>query len=248
MRRHRGTEHAGSAGTSRATGRLTGRAPGAERPILDTPRDPDVGLPRDRDVVPDDAGDVLLPAARTAIAQALGASPVDADAGTTADAGEPPRWTLAPGACFVTLTKNGRLRGCIGSPTARRPLLEDVRINAVAAATRDPRFAPMTRGELPSVLIEVSVLSPPQLLRVSSLRECYAALRPGTDGVILDVGLWHRSLLLPQVWEDVPDPSEFLAHLWLKAGLAPGIWHEGTTLQTFTVRAWTERPAADGER
>lgn len=244
MRRPRAVEPAGPAGTSRAAEGATGASSGAERPSVATPRDSGVAVPSDSDVVPDDAGDVLLPAARTAIAQELGAAIVTADAGV----GTPPTWALEPGACFVTLTRNGRLRGCIGSPTTRRPLLEDVRVNAVAAATRDPRFAPMTAGELPAVVIEVSVLSAPQPLRVSSLRECYAALRPGVDGVILDVGPWHRSLLLPQVWQDVPDPAEFLAHLWLKAGLAPGIWHEGTTLQTFTVRAWTERPAAAGAR
>ncbi|MHB1491911.1 MAG: AmmeMemoRadiSam system protein A [Cellulomonas sp.] len=233
---------AGSASSSRAPARAAGTSPGPDRPIAGTSRDPDA--------VPDDAGDVLLPAARTAIAKALGAAtgPADADADADADDRTPPAWALEPGACFVTLTKNGRLRGCIGSPTARRPLLDDVRANAAAAATRDPRFAPMTPGELTAVVIEVSVLSAPQPLRVSSLRECYAALRPGVDGVILDVGLWHRSLLLPQVWQDVPDPAQFLAHLWLKAGLAPGIWHEGTTLQTFTVRAWIEGPEAAGER
>ena len=244
MRSPRAAERAGTAGASRAAEGVTGTPSGAERPLVATPCD--------SDVVPDDAGDFLLPAARTAIGQALGATTVHADADADADADSdtaaPPAWALEPGACFVTLTKNSRLRGCIGSPTARRPLLDDVRANAVAAATRDPRFAPMKPDELPAVVIEVSVLSAPRPLRVSSLRECYAVLRPEVDGVILDVGLWHRSLLLPQVWQDVPDPVQFLGHLWLKAGLAPGIWHEGTTLQTFTVRAWIEGPEAVGER
>ncbi len=242
MRRPWAAGRAGTSGTSRAAKRVTGSSPGAAHPNGPTRRDPGV--------VPDDAGDLLLPTARTAIAQALDATtaPAEVDADAVHDTGAPPTWALMPGACFVTLTKHGRLRGCIGSPMARRPLLEDVRANAVAAATRDPRFAPMTPGELPTVVIEVSVLSAPRPLRVSSLRECYDVLRPGVDGVILDVGLWHRSLLLPQVWHDVRDPAEFLGHLWLKAGLAPGIWHEGTTLQTFTVRAWTERPSAAGEK
>src|SRR5450830_328878 len=165
-------------------------------------------------VVPDDAGDVLLSAARTAIAQALAA--------TSSHLGTPPAWALEPGACFVTLTENGRHRGCIGSLAARRPLLEDVRANAVAAATRDPRFPPMTPDELPAVAVEVSVLSAPRPLPVSSLREAYAALRPGVDGVILETGTWHRTTFLPQVWQDLPDPVQFLQHLWLKAGVAPG--------------------------
>jgi len=202
-------------------------------------------------VVPDDAGDVLLSAARTAIAQALGTtvSPAatTAHAGTPSHPAPPPAWALEPGACFVTLTKNGELRGCIGSLAAWRPLLEDVRANAVAAATQDPRFPPMTPGELPAVAVEVSVLSAPRPLPVSSLREAYAALRPGVDGVILETGTRHRATFLPQVWQGLPDPVQFLQHLWLKAGVAPGVWHEGTTLQTYTVRAWHEVPETPRE-
>jgi len=193
-------------------------------------------------VLPDDAGDVLLSAARTAIAKRLDLT--TSHAGVAADTGTPPRWALEPGASFVTLKTDGRLRGCIGSLAAERPLLEDVRANAVAAATRDPRFPPMTAGELPSVAIEVSVLSAPRPLPVSSLREGYAALRPGVDGVILETGTWRRATLLPQMWEYLPDPAQFLEHLWLKAGLAPGVWQEGMTLQTYTVRAWNEAPEA----
>ena len=185
-------------------------------------------------VVPDDAGDVLLPAARAAIAQTLGA--------TTSLDGTPPAWALEPGESFVTLTKNGQLRGCVGSLAARRPLLEGLRANAVAAATRDPRFLPMTRDELPAVAIEVSVLSTPRPLPVSSLSEAYAALRPGVDGVIVEAGIWNRATFLPKMWERMPDPAEFLQHLWLKAGMMPGVWHEGTTMQTYTARVWHEAP------
>jgi AmmeMemoRadiSam system protein A len=202
-------------------------------------------------VVPDDAGDVLLSAARTAIAQALSATTsrpaTTSDAATTADAATPPAWALEPGASFVTLTENGELRGCIGSLAAWRPLLEDVRANAGAAATQDPRFPPMTPDELPAVAVEVSVLSAPRPLPVSSLSEAYAALRPGVDGVILETGTRHRATFLPQVWQGLPDPAQFLQHLWLKAGVAPGVWHEGTTLQTYTVRAWHDVPETPGE-
>jgi len=210
-----------------------GSSQSVQDPTVTTPQDPTVT------VVPDDAGDVLLSAARTAIAQALRM--------TVSYAGTPPAWSLEPGASFITLKKGGRLRGCIGSFAAQRPLLEDVRANAVAAATRDPRFAPMTPDELPAVAIEVSVLSAPELLRVSSLREAYAALHPGVDGVILQIGACHRATLLPQMWQDLPDPAQFLGHLWLKAGVAPGVWHEGTTLQTYTVRAWHDVPEAPRE-
>jgi len=102
----------------------------------------------------------------------------------------------------------------------------------------------MTPDELPAVAIEVSVLSAPRPLRVSGLREGYAALRPGVDGVILETGAGRRATFLPQMWQHLPDPAQFLGHLWLKAGLAPGVWHEGTTLQTYTVRAWHEVPEA----
>ena len=183
-------------------------------------------------VVPDDAGDVLLPAARAAIAQTLGA--------TTSLDGTPPAWALKPGECFVTLTKNDQLRGCVGALAARRPLLEGVRANAVAAATRDPRFPPMTLDELPAVAIEVSVLSAPRPLPVSRLSEAYAALRPDVDGVIVEAGIWNRATFLPKMWQRMPDPAEFLQRLWLKAGLAPGIWHEGTAMQTYTARVWHE--------
>jgi AmmeMemoRadiSam system protein A len=125
--------------------------------------------------------------------------------------------------------------------------LEDVRANAVAAATQDPRFPPMTPDELPAVAVEVSVLSAPRPLPVSSLREAYAAVRPGVDGVILETGTWHRATFLPQVWQGLPDPVQFLQHLWLKAGVTPGVWPEGTTLQTYTVRAWHEVPETPRE-
>jgi AmmeMemoRadiSam system protein A len=213
-----------------------GASPAVEDPTVATPQDPTAT------VMPDAAGNVLLSAARTAIAQTL--ETTTPHAATAANAGTPPAWALKPGASFVTLKKYGRLRGCIGSFAAQRPLLEDVRANAVVAATRDPRFAPMTPDELPAIAIEVSVLSAPRPLRVSSLGEAYAALRPGVDGVIVETGAWHRATLLPQMWQQLPDPAQFLGHLWLKAGLAPGVWHEGTTLHTYTVRAWHEVPEA----
>jgi len=225
--------------TRRATGTTTrGRERGARRGADDAPADgavPDDAVPDD--AVPDDAGALLLPTARAAIERALGlrAEPPSAQ----------PAWALAPGASFVTLTERGELRGCIGSLEAMRPLLDDVRDNAVAAATRDPRFPPVAPSELDRVVIEVSILSAPVPLAVSGrpasdLAEARAALRPGVDGVIVEFDAWHRATFLPQVWEQLPEPEEFLSHLWRKAGVAPGEWRAGTTLQTYTVRAWHE--------
>jgi hypothetical protein len=184
------------------------------------------------DDVPSDAGALLLPTARSAIGRALGlhAEPPAAR----------PAWALAPGASFVTLTEGGVLRGCIGSLEAVGPLLDDVRDNAVAAATRDPRFPPLPQRDLGGVAIEVSVLSAPVPFAATSLADAYAALRPGVDGVIVQFDPWHRATFLPQVWEQLPEPEEFLRHLWRKAGVPPGEWREGTALQTYTVRAWHE--------
>lgn len=198
--------------------------------MTEAPHAPGTGLA----ALPDDAGDVLLPAARAAIGRALGVP--------TAPLAVPPAWALEPGASYVTLTRDGSLRGCTGTLVARRPLLEDVQANAVGTALRDRRFPPMTPGEVPLVRIEVSVLSSPRPCSASSLAEACAALRPGVDGVIVEAGAWNRATFLPQMWDPLPTPEAFLEHLWLKAGLAPGVWHEGTRLQTYTARAWREAP------
>lgn len=137
-----------------------------------------------------------------------------------------------PGAAFVTLKRHGDLRGCIGSPMAWRPLIEDVADNAHGAAVRDPRFAPLTEPELEGLSLSVSVLTPPQPLPVDSEAELLARLRPGIDGLIIeDQG--RRALFLPAVWESLPDASRFLGHLKLKAGMAPDHWSPGFRAQTF---------------
>lgn len=187
-------------------------------------------------VLPPDAGKILIPLAWAAIKGALGEEhtyPSDR-----------PQWLLAPGASFVTLTEGRALRGCIGSLEARRPLIDDVRANAVSAAVQDPRFPPLDPLELEQVSLEVSVLSPSSPLDIGDFAGAYGALRPGIDGVILEVGARHRATFLPQVWGELPHPADFLRHLWLKAGVEPGVWHSETRLHTYTVKAWRERPAA----
>jgi hypothetical protein len=180
--------------------------------------------------LPADAGQVLLPLARDAIARALGVE----SAGSAVAA-----WLEAPGAAFVTLTTGGELRGCIGSLEARRALGEDVRENAVAAAFRDPRFPPLAPDEFDVVAIEVSVLSPPQPLAFASEDEALAQLVPHADGIIFEYG-YHRSTFLPQVWEKIHTPREFLAHLKYKAGLPPDFWHATVRLARYTVAKWSE--------
>ncbi|MEZ5542966.1 MAG: AmmeMemoRadiSam system protein A [Pseudomonadota bacterium] len=172
----------------------------------------------------------LLAVARDAIARRLGAAGV---------AYTPAAWLLEPGASFVTLTLNGDLRGCIGSLEAYRQLLEDVRANAVAAAVRDPRFPPLRVQELDATCIEVSLLSVPEAMEFTSQADAIARLRPGVDGVVLTYGQ-ARGTFLPQVWDALPSPEEFLAQLKRKAGLPPGFWDDGIRLARYRVRKWRE--------
>jgi AmmeMemoRadiSam system protein A len=175
-------------------------------------------------------GPTLLALARASIAHALG---------TPHAAVEMPTWLQEPGACFVTLTQNGQLRGCIGSLAAYRSLGDDVRANAVAAALRDPRFAALTAAELARTQVEVSVLSPMQPLTFNSEAEAVAQLRPHVDGVVLEYGA-HRGTFLPQVWEQLPTPQAFMAQLKVKANLPSDFWAEGVRLQRYTVDKWKE--------
>jgi AmmeMemoRadiSam system protein B/AmmeMemoRadiSam system protein A len=175
-------------------------------------------------------GTILLPIARAAIARALGQSVI---------AAQDAPWLQERGASFVTLTQNGQLRGCIGTLEARRSLLLDVQANAVAAAVRDPRFAALTLAELAQTEIEVSLLSPLQALQFDSQAQALAQLRPGIDGVLFEYQQ-HRSTFLPQVWEQLPDPLQFMAQLKRKAGLSADFWAEGVRLQRYTVSKWKE--------
>jgi len=175
-------------------------------------------------------GKILLPIARAAISQALHV-PHEAD--------ESAPWLAEHGACFVTLTQNGELRGCIGSLQAHQPLLVDVKSNAVSAAMRDPRFTPLTVEELDITTVEVSLLSKSQEMQVRDEADALAQLRPDIDGIILEYGR-HRSTFLPQVWESLAQPREFLAMLRRKAGLPEDFWADGVKLSRYTVTKWSE--------
>jgi AmmeMemoRadiSam system protein A len=175
-------------------------------------------------------GRVLLAVARESLAEAF-------ELGGAVDHPEP--WLAEPGATFVTLRRSGLLRGCVGSLRAYRPLRDDVRANARAAAFSDTRFPPLTREEFAVVELEVSLLSEPEPLAAAGEREALALLRPGIDGVILDYR-GARGTFLPQVWEQLPDPREFLAHLKHKAGLPPDFWHPDLRLWRYGVTKWEE--------
>lgn len=144
-----------------------------------------------------------------------------------------------PGASFVTLKSENRLRGCIGSLKAHRTLVEDVKANARAAAFHDPRFAPLSFDELSATRIEVSVLSAFAPLNFRNQEHALAQLRPGEDGVVLEFG-HHRGTFLPQVWENLPSPASFLGELKRKAGLPRDFWDDGIQLFRYTVSKWAE--------
>ena len=146
-------------------------------------------------------------------------------------------WLKERAASFVTLRLEGELRGCIGTIDARRALGEDVHENARAAAFRDPRFPPVGRHEVEALQVEVSVLSAREAMVVTSESEALAALRPGVDGIYLQFGE-QRATFLPQVWESIPDPLDFLCELRLKAELPARFWHEGIRLSRYTVEKY----------
>lgn len=175
-------------------------------------------------------GDVLLAIARESLAAAL-----DLGRETSRDAA----WLREPGATFVTLRRLGDLRGCVGSIQAYRPLLDDVRSNARAAAFSDTRFPPVRRDEYPELSVEVSLLSPCEPLEAGSQEEALARLRLGVDGIVFEFQ-GRRSTFLPQVWEQLPDPRDFLAHLKRKAGLPAAFWHPDVKLWRYTVMKWAE--------
>jgi AmmeMemoRadiSam system protein A len=128
-------------------------------------------------------------------------------------------------ATFVTLEIAGRLRGCIGTLEARAPLAQDVADHACAAAFEDSRFAPLQAHELDQLEIHISILTPATPLPCRDEADLLARLRPGVDGLILQEGR-RRATFLPSVWEDLPAPADFLAHLKLKAGLEADYWSE----------------------
>lgn len=151
----------------------------------------------------------------------------------------PPRLSQ-PGATFVTLTIDGELRGCIGSLEAKRPLVEDVRYHAVAAAMEDFRFPPVEKKEISIISIEISRLTTPRIVDYSDPDELPKILRPGVDGVILMEGI-RRTTFLPQVWAKVPDAETFLSMLSRKMGQSSDYWRSETVrVLTYQVEDFHE--------
>jgi len=179
-------------------------------------------------------GAVLVGLARGTIARELGlAAPAAPDA----------PFLREHGATFVTLQSGGQLRGCIGSLQAVRPLGADIEHTARAAAFGDPRFAPLGRDEFDAIRVEVSLLSPLARIPVRGEDELLAQLRPRVDGLVLAYGD-RRGTFLPQVWESLPDPRQFLGQLKRKAGLPPDFWSSDLAVFRYTVRKWAEAEAS----
>ena len=144
------------------------------------------------------------------------------------------------GVTFVTLTKDEVLRGCVGALEAYQPLAEDVREHAIAAATQDYRFPPVQVDELQAIQIEISRLTHPVPLDYSNPGELASRLQPGIDGVVIREGL-QRATFLPQVWEKLPNPVDFLDHLCIKMGADASYWrYKMLNVLTYQVEEFRE--------
>jgi MEMO1 family protein len=188
------------------------------------------GLYEGGEVSLDDAGLTLLTIARGSIEKnLLGKSDVTATAS----------WLAQTGATFVTLTKDGNLRGCIGSLAPARALGEDVAENALGAAFRDPRFPAMTAAEWPQCKVEVSLLSTPKPLCFADEADLIAQIEAGEDGLIIEAD-GKRGTFLPQVWQDLPEKRTFLAHLLKKAGLPADARLTRCKVSRYRVAKWKE--------
>jgi AmmeMemoRadiSam system protein A len=150
-----------------------------------------------------------------------------------------PAGLRTPGASFVTLERNGRLLGCVGTLEAVRPLAVDVAEHALAAAFDDPRLPPVTRADYPEMAVKVSVLSRLEPVVACSYDELRSLVRPGTDGISITSertrNFAARATLLPSVWPKVRDVDEFLDALWSKAGLPPRAWPPGLVVSRYTT-------------
>ncbi len=138
------------------------------------------------------------------------------------------------GATFVTITVFNQLRGCIGSIVAHTSLLEDIIHNAISCAFHDSRFSPLTFEELHKLKLEVSLLSTPEILEYENYNDLLQKVKPNVDGLILKHGA-YQGTFLPQVWEQLKTPVQFLEHLSMKAGTQPTIYAQHPTIYRYRV-------------
>jgi AmmeMemoRadiSam system protein A len=149
-------------------------------------------------------------------------------------------WFEQEAATFVTVARKGLLHGCIGTIAPCRSLVDDVVHNALAAAFEDPRAEPFRSEWLPEMGVEVTLLGPLERMQFADRADAVRQIVPGADGLVLRYGS-YRSTFLPQVWESLPDPQDFLLELERKAGLPRSFWSEGVELHRFRVQKWGDR-------
>jgi len=156
-----------------------------------------------------------------------------------------PERLQANGASFVTLTRLGELRGCIGTLNVQRPLAEDVQQHAGEAARHDRRFPPVQPDETQTIAIEVSVLGEPQPIAATDPAMIPTLLRPGVDGVVILSGS-RRATFLPQVWEKVSSPEQFLEMLCQKAGMPGEAWKQGDVeILVYQVESFHDKTSTE---
>ncbi|WP_137936473.1 AmmeMemoRadiSam system protein A [Chitinivorax sp. B] len=175
-------------------------------------------------------GPLVLNLARQAIAGSLG---------LPCHPPELPAALQVSGASFVTLKRQGALRGCIGSLEPHRPLADDIHHNAIGAAHRDPRFPPLSLEEWPDTTVEVSILTPAEPMFVTDEMDLLRKLRPGVDGVTLSYRD-HQATFLPQVWEQLPEPVEFIHQLKRKAGWSMDFWSDQLMVFRYQVQKFAD--------
>ena len=193
------------------------------------------GIMTDKDKLTDQEGSYLISVARKTIEDRL----FHHDEQDQGEADLSPKFSERRGT-FVTLTINDNLRGCIGHIIPQESLIEGIRVNAINAAFRDPRFRPLSKGEWEQVKVEISILTDPKPLTYSDSDDLLNKLRPGVHGVIIKKGM-NQATFLPQVWDQLPDKQEFLTHLCLKAGMDGYVWKkEKLEVLTYQVQAFEE--------
>jgi len=177
-------------------------------------------------------GEALVRWARARLEQELGGPAATPPTGA---------WCDEPGATFVTLRwKDGALQGCIGSLEPHRSIVSDVANNVIASALYDPRAARLKLQDVAKLDFELSILSSLEPIEFSDEDSAIAALRVGTDGVVLE---WHahRGTFLPSMWPVLGDARNFLRELKRKAGLPRDFWEAGVTLKRYTVQKFVDR-------
>ena len=197
-------------------------------------------MPGENDLqITEEQGQLLVRLARATIIRQLD-DPLDAgETGLGSQLKEPAfRQNLG---VFVTLHKEGQLRGCIGSLSSSVSIVEGIIDNAINAAFKDYRFPPVTKQEFGLIDLEVSILSEPEPLEYTGADELLAKLHPGLDGVIINKD-GEGATFLPQVWKQLPDGASFLSHLCQKAGLGPDQWRDGDLqVKTYRVLYFAEK-------